>query len=240
MIVRQGGKMRNWTILLIVIFLGGCTSLRITQPIKKFYKNYSINELQHANIGDSIIEIENAKIRDAYIALIDYQTPTIGIQGSQQIFINKNDRFTKVAEFPNNSNDIFIKKEEPRATTVVMNIFTNGKIHKGWVLIDGTVPVQGNWITEQIFEFSDISSRSKNSFKSQIIYSGITGNTLRAVYREYAEDYARPAFSQELQYNLDESKIISYKSIQIEIIEATNSYVKYKVIDDGGIPWFPK
>ena len=60
------------------------------------------------------------------------------------------------------------------------------------------------------------------------------------MYREYAENLARPAFSQELQYNLDESKIISYKSIKIEIINATNSVIEYKVIDDGGLTWFPK
>lgn len=239
--MRNKKKVNYWIFLLTVIFFWSCTSLRIIQPTKKYYMNYSINEVRKVNIGEAIISIEKAQVRDAYVAIMDYQTPTTGVQQTREMYINKYDRFVQVAENSSDPNDIFIKRDEPTRVYKVINIYTNGKVNNGWVLADGIVPVQGIWTNEQLFTKSDIPSRmTENSFKSEIIYSGLTGNTVRAVYREYSEDLARPAFSQELQYNLDESKFISYKSIKIEIIKATNSIIEYKVIDDGGLTWFPK
>ncbi|MCK5760624.1 MAG: hypothetical protein KAH33_04980 [Candidatus Delongbacteria bacterium] len=217
-------------VLLIVFLLMGCSAtIHIITPNRQRFQNYNIGELQQSNIGDPIIQIESANVRDAYIALMDYQTPTIGIQGSKQIFINRDDRFTTVANNPSNSDDIYIKREGPEKTYRVINIFKNGITNRGWVFTNGVIPLQGTWLKEQIFEKSNNPSRGKNLFKSEIIYSGLTGNTLRAVYREFADDFARPAFSQELQYNLDESNIIAYKSLRIEIVKATNSSIEYKV-----------
>ena len=41
---------------------------------------------------------------------------------------------------------------------------------------------------------------------------------------------ARSAFTQEVQYDLKESKIIGFKNVRIEVIEATNSSITYKVL----------
>ncbi len=81
---------------------------------------------------------------------------------------------------------------------------------------------------------------SDSSFRAQIVYSGIDGNTLHAVYREFVGDFARPAFSQNLQYNLQESSEIAFRSVVIEVVEATNSRLRYRVREDGGLPWVPR
>lgn len=233
--------LRRIAILLVVLSLVGCaTTIRTIVPNRQNFQNYKIGELQQAYIGDPIIDIERASVRDAYITLMDYQTPTIGIQGSQQIFIKKGDRFTAVAEIPGSPEEVLIREEGPEKKSRFISIYKTGNVNRGWVLADGIIPLQGSWYKEQIFEKSNNPSRGDNSFKSQIIYSGLMGNTLRAVYREFSNDYARPAFSQELQYNLEESKVIAYKSLRIEIIKATNSLVEFKVLDDGGLPWFSR
>ena len=41
----------------------------------------------------------------------------------------------------------------------------------------------------------------------------------------------RPAFTQDIQYDLKESNIIGFKGVRIEIIEATNRHIKYKVLN---------
>ena len=155
------------------------------------------------------------QLRDAYEVLYDYQRSSLGIQGSQQAYLRKGDRFTAVAFIPNNLNAILIREEGTEKKTLLIHIYPDGKINRGWCLTDGIVPLQGSWTKDQLFIKSEVPSRGDNSFRSQIIYSGISGNTIKAVYREFANDYARPAFTQELQYNLDESNIISYKSIKI-------------------------
>jgi len=69
-------------------------------------------------------------------------------------------------------------------------------------------------------------------FKKEFIYNGKSNNTLKFVYREYIQDMARPAFSQELQYDLNESNIIGFKGLRIEVLKSTNTSIEYKVLSD--------
>src|ERR1700674_5426084 len=41
-----------------------------------------------------------------------------------------------------------------------------------------------------------------SSMSQELIYGGVAGNTIKVTYREYGNNMARPAFSQELQYDL--------------------------------------
>lgn len=67
-------------------------------------------------------------------------------------------------------------------------------------------------------------------FKQEIIYNGKAGNTLKLSYREYVNSMARPAFSQDLQYDLSESNVIGFKGVRIEIIKADNVSISFKVL----------
>ncbi len=67
----------------------------------------------------------------------------------------------------------------------------------------------------------------KGSLKQELIYNGKSKDSIKLLYREFNDNMARPAFSQELSYDLAESKTIGFRKMRIEIIEATNSYVKF-------------
>ena len=202
--------------------------------------NYKISDTLQVSIGDPIIDLENASVRNAYEGLFDYQTPSLGIFGAEQIMIKKGDRFTAVVRPKDDLNSVCIREEGPEKKFQLIHIFTDGRINSGWVLTNGQVPVQGSWTKERLFVKSSIPSKGENSFRAQIVYSGLLNNTVKAIYREYSNDLARPAFSQELQYDMNESKIISYKSIKIEIIKVTNSSIQYRVLEDGGLLWLPR
>lgn len=73
---------------------------------------------------------------------------------------------------------------------------------------------------------------SSDSFQQTLIYSGKVGNKINVGYREFSNNFARPAFNNEVEYDLSESKIIGYQGARIEVIEATNEYIKYKVIEN--------
>lgn len=62
-----------------------------------------------------------------------------------------------------------------------------------------------------------------------IVYSGKSGNTLKLTYREFNDDPTHITYSNELIYDLMESKIIVIRGMQIEILEATNSEIKYLI-----------
>jgi hypothetical protein len=68
------------------------------------------------------------------------------------------------------------------------------------------------------------------SFKQEFIYNGKVGNSIKFIYREFSDDFARPSFTQEVQYDLNESSVVGFKGLKIEVLSATNTLIKYKVI----------
>ena len=71
---------------------------------------------------------------------------------------------------------------------------------------------------------------SNDSFQQTLIYSGKVGDKINISYREFSDNYARPAFNNDVEYDLRESSTIGYKGAKLEIIEATNEHIKYRVI----------
>jgi hypothetical protein len=67
-------------------------------------------------------------------------------------------------------------------------------------------------------------------FQQTLLYNGRIGNRIALGYREFSGQVARPAFSNEVSYDLSESSIVGYKGARIEIIKATNTEVTYKII----------
>jgi len=73
---------------------------------------------------------------------------------------------------------------------------------------------------------------SRDTLQRTLLYSGKTGNKINIGYREFAGDIARPAFSNSVEYDLSESTKIGYKGALLEIIEATNTFIKYKLLSN--------
>jgi hypothetical protein len=65
------------------------------------------------------------------------------------------------------------------------------------------------------------------TYIQEFIYNGRVDNALKFVYREFSGDYIKPAFTQEVQYDLNQSNIIGFKSLRIKILNATNTELKY-------------
>jgi hypothetical protein len=68
------------------------------------------------------------------------------------------------------------------------------------------------------------------SFRQELIYNGRSGDTLKFLYREYTSDLLRAPFSQEIQYDLKDGSTIGFKGARIEVMEATNTKLKYRVV----------
>jgi len=83
---------------------------------------------------------------------------------------------------------------------------------------------------ESGFERQKKSILTQDSFQQTLIYSGKVGSKINIGYREFSGSAARPAFNNNVEYDLSESNVIGYKGAQVEVIEATNQYIKYKVL----------
>lgn len=77
-----------------------------------------------------------------------------------------------------------------------------------------------------------VENNCEKCIKKEFIYNGKSNNTLKFIYREFVRDMARPAFTQELQYDLNESNIIGFKGLRIEVLKSTNTSIEYKVLSD--------
>ena len=73
-------------------------------------------------------------------------------------------------------------------------------------------------------------SISAQGFRRELLYSGVSKGTVTLQYREFINDFARPAFSQELKYDLSEGNEIGYKGARFLIIRASNTALRFKLI----------
>ncbi len=66
----------------------------------------------------------------------------------------------------------------------------------------------------------------------EILYSGVTGDAIALLYREYArDDPQRPARQQELRYDRREGRI-RFRNFAFEIHAASNELITYTVVED--------
>ena len=81
------------------------------------------------------------------------------------------------------------------------------------------------------------------SFVATLTYTGKSASNIKIAYREFSGENdrrrARTAFYLDLEYDLEESAIIAFRDIHIEVIEATSSNIHFRVLDDGGLEWLP-
>jgi len=71
---------------------------------------------------------------------------------------------------------------------------------------------------------------SKGSVKRELIYNGRSGNKVNIIYREYQHDFSTPAVTQEMAYDLSEGPVIKFKQMDIEVLDASSSTIKYIVM----------
>jgi len=69
-----------------------------------------------------------------------------------------------------------------------------------------------------------------DSFQQTLIYNGRVGSKINIAYREFSNSMARPAFNNNVEYDLSESKVIAYKGAELEVLEATNQQITFRLI----------
>lgn len=80
----------------------------------------------------------------------------------------------------------------------------------------------------KLIEYSEVDTYSP-SHVQELIYNGRVGDELKFIYREFSNDLIRPAFTQEVQYDLSSSDVIGFKELRIKILNATNTEITYIV-----------
>jgi hypothetical protein len=221
--------MSRFSTALFLVLASACApSFEPLNPHPVVLKNYEIGETRSATVGEPIFRVQQAREVPTFVALRTQRVSGLGRpvqQGMRFVAIGKD----SVGNFrlSNSAYDV-----------------------DGWFIVgpDGTVvgftpsnAIRPSRLTldQPLFRRETDVGNQPGAFTAELIYSGLANNVVRAVYREYVDDLARPAFSQELQYDLAADRTIAYKSIRVRVIEATNSVIRYEVLEDGDLPWLP-
>jgi len=71
----------------------------------------------------------------------------------------------------------------------------------------------------------------KGAFRSDFIYQGLAKGVLKFSYREFQDGIARPAFTQDLTYDIepDGTATIGFKGMRIKVLKASNQSITYMV-----------
>ncbi len=76
---------------------------------------------------------------------------------------------------------------------------------------------------------------SENAFQQTLIYNGRVGDKINIGYREFYGSTARPAFNNNVEYDLSTSDTIAYRGARVKIIKADNSSITYEVLSNFNI-----
>ena len=76
----------------------------------------------------------------------------------------------------------------------------------------------------------EIIANHSTPITQQLIYGGVTARVVRITYREFGENLTRPNFFQDVQYDLNESEMIVFQDLTIQVLEATSKQIRFKVL----------
>ncbi len=99
----------------------------------------------------------------------------------------------------------------------------------GW---DHGVGECGNSLASSDINIVTKTQEKESNLSQEFVYNGRIGNELKFIYREYKSNLARPAFTQELVYDLGISEEIGFRDLKLKIISASNLDIQYEVISN--------
>jgi len=71
-----------------------------------------------------------------------------------------------------------------------------------------------------------------DSYKEKLIFMGRSGDAVRVTYQHFKIDDPSPDYSEELTFDISSTDLIHFKQYKIRVINATDQYIRFQVIED--------
>ncbi|QDU35409.1 hypothetical protein KS4_34900 [Poriferisphaera corsica] len=85
--------------------------------------------------------------------------------------------------------------------------------------------------TRPRFTRTKVPSKDEDYLVRALTYNGTINNAISISYNEYAGPSSRPLFTNQTNYDISEDDIIGYQGARLRILEATNEYIRYQVLN---------
>ena len=220
-------KNKILTLVLLGFLISSCTTLGYIGEPRIKYQNISIPEkgqIVTTNLGMNMITQGKSSV--AVGVHINKEQLNGFVKAGDYMPTQENNEKIIFENYPNGNR---ITGNTFGITDYILVYYKNTNELK-YEMYGGSMKVKNFSDTVTNFELRDVYSVSADNFQQTLIYLGKSGQIIKLAYREFNGDFIRPAFSTEVTYDLSETKRIGYMNCEMEILEATNSYIKYKVI----------
>lgn len=195
--------LKNYSILIAVLLLSACASKG--SPASFTFPN--IGEVTTKNVGEELLKQGTGRLEPVLIVFNDEIINNLPLLKGVYEYDGENSRRI---QFDRDGPNLYFMKESKK------------------ICIDGD---SENKCASIKFSLEKrISKKSENSFQQTLLYNGKIENRISIGYREFSNSLARPAFSNEVAYDLSASSLIGYKGARIEVINATNTEITYRIL----------
>ncbi len=214
------------SLTIIIGFTLGCVpglNTRGLNPSLKQIDNFNIGVVQQKTVGEPMLVKEALVFYPGFALKTDFQPPSNLIVSSG--LIPKGAKWE--CKWESENGDLLCYNP---VYTYPYSAIIYLVVNKSWAL-------SGYWSGGSVTKFDNprndliekLDVPQKDSFRQELIYNGRSKDTIKVSYREFKDDFARPAFQQDLSYDLSDSKEIGFRGAIIEVLEATNTYIKFIV-----------
>ncbi|EJB8504581.1 hypothetical protein MW364_002759 [Vibrio parahaemolyticus] len=208
-------------ILLATVILSGCSAPSATYipPKVQLVENPPVNQIVSVGLGETMME-KGAFIYNERFTLHN-EVEVSGVNLASGDFV-KYGEWDGHSVYRANGHYAFT---QPIANEVL--IYTDK--NTGSICVKGFAGISScNESVQPIVE--EVEEYTKKSLHQTLIYTGKVGNRIRFSYREFQGGIARDPFTVDVEYDLSESNIVGYKSASVDVIDATNQNITYKVL----------
>jgi len=227
---------------LSLLILFGCAAPR-PEPVVKIPVNvrtteivdtFSPGNIQVKTVGETMVERSNLILKKGFIAKADRRIKLRMASGLEKtIDISKGQTVTCNYILKDGSSVCSgISLADPGIIRPAYLYYYQFIIDESGNLIGlidsiSNDPVPMDNVAKFLFGKTDIPQ--PGSYKRELVYNGKSRETIKVSYREYRDDFTRPALNQDLSYDLSESREIAFRDMRIDVLDATNSSITFRV-----------
>lgn len=246
----------------LVVMLSGCgASYVAVRPVQETdqggshvtERNYTLGRSKSSYVGDSMVRLIDYIVNETSLPMMtadknfNHQGSSVngmglqvefnGIAGKKYPIVGETEvdgRTVYILDVPDSSSKgsscIFCLMVDKQTSRVA-----NKVIYSGNIIQPGTLTTTPADTTFSITAMKSATGVRLNApyVNQEIIYGGMSNNTIRLTYREYdRNDLARVAFFQDLTYDANE-KILRFRNIRMSVQHANNEEIAFTVLEDG-------
>jgi hypothetical protein len=215
-------------LLLLLLFSLNLISQEIPMNTKK-YTDKEVGGVFNSEIGESLITSGMEYFQNGYKVT---QLPDKKFKVSWYPFMVNVGEILPLKEVKRNY-DLYYGDLKPNGSSPYsVGIAYNRKTGLYSAFADGPTGFSVKEIEGLKAEPAKYTASCEDCYKKEFVYNGKSGNTLKFIYREYINNMARPAFLQDINYDLADGNIVGIKGLRIEVILTNNTSIKYKILSD--------